>query len=192
MPSPIETTEFQLNAGELKPDALIETALKSLRSLPALAVVRAAVSPRFWLAAARTTPDLVVRLIHIQITDVLTGAWKTHRKLKKFADPKQYPPGTASTVPLATHHIKVNQKPYLEITVDGVPQGKIEFDLELDLAIDGGMLVIQDGRIMRLEAGKARLTGTVKCEGVVVVERASREYDWNAGISFREGILISA
>ena len=192
MTSPIETTEFQLRLGEIKLDALSETVVKVLRSLPTLAVARAAVSPRFWLAAAKTAPDLVIRLVHVQVADVLTGAWKLHRKLKKFADAKQYPPGTASTVTLATHHIKVNQKPYLEITVDSVPQGKIEFDLELDLTIDAGVLIIQNGRIMRLEAAKAKLTGTVKCEGVVVVERASREYDWTAGVSFSEGILISA
>ncbi len=192
MTSPIDTTEFQLNPGELKLDPLIETVVKALRSLPGLAVARAAVSPRFWLAAAKTTPDLVIRLAHLQVADVLTGAWKTHRKLKKFADAKQYPPGTASTVTLATHHVKVSQKPYLEITVDGVPQGKIEFDLDLDLTIDAGVLIIQNGRIMRLEAAKAKLTGTVKCDGVVVVEHASREYDWTAGVSFREGVLISA
>jgi len=192
MTSPIETTEFQLQAGELKLDPLIETVVKLLRSLPTLTEARAAVSPRFWLAAARSTPDLVGPLVHLQIADVLTGAWKVHRKLRKFADVKQYPPGTVSTVTLATHHIKVTQKPYLEIIVDGVPQGKIEFDFEVNLTIDAGVLIIQNGRIMRLEAAKARLTGTVKCAGVVVVERASREYDWTAGVSFNEGVPLSA
>jgi len=67
MTSPIETTEFQLQAGELKLDPLIETVVKLLRSLPTLTEARAAVSPRFWLAAARSTPDLVGPLVHLQI-----------------------------------------------------------------------------------------------------------------------------
>jgi hypothetical protein len=55
-----------------------------------------------------------------------------------------------------------------------------------------GTLVIQGGRIKRLEAGKCRVTGTLKCEKQAITERTSRDFSWSDGISFGEGVSIAA
>lgn len=175
---------FRIDKGQLKLPDLVTAARKAMQDIAPLAVVRAAVSPEFWVAAARSTADLVGQLVDVPLADVLVAAWKTHRNFKKFTDPRLYPPGKSTTVPLATHHITVSQKPSIEILLDGKSQGKIPFELELDLAVDAGDLVIQDGRFMRLEAGRVKATGTLKCAGTVVAERASREFEWKDGITF--------
>jgi hypothetical protein len=192
MTAPPEVFQFRIEKGELKLPECIEAAKKAMTGLSPLAVVRSATSPCFWAAAAKSIPDLVVKAVNVNVANVLANAWKVHRKLKKFTDPAVYPPGQASVVPLLTHDITGSLTPYIEISIDGQPQGKIEFELSLEVSVQGGVLVIQDGRIMRMEGGTAKVTGTLKCADVVVAERATREYAWKHGIDFGEGILIGA
>lgn len=185
-----DSLRFRIDRGELKMPALIEAARKAMLGLSPLAAVRAVVSREFWVAAAKSVPDLVKHLVDVQVADVLVDAWKMHRDLKQYLDRTTYPPGSVSTRPITTHHIRATQSPYIEITIDSMPQGRIQFELELDVTVEAGILVIQDGRIMRLEAGKAKATGTLKCAGVVVAEHVSRPFEWKDGISFGAGIPI--
>ena len=97
-----------------------------------------------------------------------------------------------SRVPLATHDIISTYKPYIQLLVDGTPSGKIPLELGLKVTMEGVVLVIQDGRFMRAEAGRARLTGSLKCDTTTICERATRNYSWDKGLSFGDkGIRIA-
>lgn len=183
---------FRLDPGDLKVPELIERARKTILAISALEVARAGTSAAFWLSAANACVDQAKQLVDIPLADVLVGAWKLHRKFEKYTDTKQFPHGTTSVVPLATHHIKSKHEPYIELSLDGMPAGRIPFELELDLTIEAANLIIQDGQFKRLEAGRARVTGTLKCAGEVVSERTSKNYTWTKGISFGDGIPIAA
>jgi hypothetical protein len=185
-----DALRFRFEPGELKLAELLKAVETALLAMDPLAAARATVSPGFWVTAAKSAGDLVLELVDVKVADVLVGAWKTHRTLRKFADPVKYPPGTTSTVPLATHKVSVKQSPAIEILVDGQPQGKIPFGLELELTVDAGVLTIRGGRILRMGAGRAKATGRLTCAGVTVAEQASRSYEWNAGVGFGEGIAI--
>ena len=192
MTATAEVAQFRIEKGELKLPECIEAAKKAMLGLSPLAVVRTATSRGFWVAAAKSTPDLVLQLVDVNVASVLVNAWKVHRKLRKFTQEPLYSSGEASVVPLLTHEITGSLNPYIEISIDGQPQGNIEFELALEVAFQGGTLIIKRGRIMRMEGGTAKATGTLKCAGVAVAERATREYAWKDGIDFGEGILIGA
>ena len=151
-----------------------------------------AVAPSFWIASAYRVVDLVKTLTNVQLSDVLVGGLKLHQQFAKYTDPVQFPPEKVSCVALATHHLKSSYDPYVELTVNGAPAGKIAFTIDLDVCLEAGTLVIQAGRIKRLEAGKCRATGTLKCEGQTVTQRTSRDFAWSEGIGFGDGIPIAA
>ena len=178
------------NRDSLKVPELVAAASGALQKA---AHLRAdAVSPAFWAASAHRVVDMVDKLTDVPLADVLVGGWKVHRQFAKYTDPAKFPPDKVTCVALATHHIKASYQPYVELVVDGTPAGKVDFAIELDVSVEGGTLVIQGGRFKRLEAGKCRVTGTLKCEGQTITERTSRDFSWSEGISFGDGVPIGA
>jgi hypothetical protein len=163
---------------------LLKAATDALRNVAG--VKWAAISPAFWAATAQRVPEYVEKLTDVSVTDVLTKAWKVNRQFAKYTDTKQYPPGKESIVELYTHHLKSSYEPYLEVTLDGVPSGKLEFALELDVALKAGNLVIKNGKFMRLEPGGCEVTGTLSLQKVQVSDKKIREFPW-AGIPLGKG-----
>jgi hypothetical protein len=191
MNTAMEPLHFHINKGELKLPEWIKAVRKEISGMSALDLAAAVVSPSFWITLASRTPDLLAKLVDVPLADILVGAWKTNKKFSKFRK-GQLPPDKISVLPLSTHHIKASRSPYIELFLDGKAAGKIPFELALDITVDAGVVVIQDGLIKRIEAGKAKAEGTLKCGGVVVAEKASREFSWAQGIDLGDGILITA
>jgi hypothetical protein len=136
---------------------------------------------------------MVLKLASVPVGKVLVGGWKQHARFAKYADPVQFPPEKVSRVPLAAHHIKSTYKPYIELLVDSAPSGTVPLEVVVDLAVEGVILVIQSGCFKRIEAGKVRLTGTLKCAETTICERATRDFSCSAGIPLGEdGIPIAA
>ncbi|MGH7516745.1 MAG: hypothetical protein ACREOC_04645 [Gemmatimonadales bacterium] len=187
-----DSLRFRFDPADLRPADLIEAARSVMVELKPLDVLRAGTSPGFWIGAARSTVDLVKHLVDVPLADVLVGAWKTHQRFAKYTDPKQFPPDRISVVPLWTHRIKSTHDPYIELFVDGEPAGRIPFQLELEVTVEAGTLVIQNARFKRVEAGRARMTGTLKCAGQVISQRTSRDFAWTDAVSFGDGVPIGA
>jgi hypothetical protein len=185
-----DSLRFHFDPGEVKLPALIDAAKTAMQGFSGLDVIRAGTSPGFWVGAANSAADLVNNLVNLPLAEVLVGAWKAHKQFHKYTDKTEYPPDKVSIVPLATHHVTSTHQPYIELFVQGRSAGKIPFELELDLAIEAGNLVIQDGRMKRIDAAKGRATGKLKCGGQLVAERTSKDFAWSQGISFGEGIAI--
>jgi hypothetical protein len=192
MSDPTDDFSFRFEPGEFDLPALVTAIRKLLLDLPDLSALHAAASPAFWVSTATEGAQMVRKLVHVSIADVLTGGWNQHARFAKYTDP-QFPPEKVSRVPLATHHIKSTYKPYIELLVDGKTSGTIPLTLEVDLVVEGVILVIQGGRFMRVEAGRTRLTGALKCAESKVCERSTRDFAWPTGFSFgRQGIRITA
>lgn len=176
------------NRETLKIPELLEAAAGAMGKASKLGA--SAMSPAFWGSSAKSTVDMVKDLVDVPLADILVGAWKAHQQFAKYTDAKLYPPDKVSCVALMSHHIKSSHKPYIELTLDGAPAGQIDFEIALDILVEPGVLVIQDGKFKRIEAGRCQVTGSLACEGKTIVERSSREFSWPAGISFGEGIPI--
>src|SRR5262245_18512962 len=52
-------------------------------------------------------------LNQIRLVDIFVGAWNKSRELRKYSDPKKYPPDEANFVPLVEHTITSTHQPYL-------------------------------------------------------------------------------
>jgi hypothetical protein len=187
-----DVIQFQLSPGELKVSELTGALSKKLRQIPAVVAAAVADPGAFLSAAVRSGVNTAGSLANFSVADVLAGAWRIHDRFKKYTETSQFPAGVETLVPLRTHHLTVTRNPYLEIFVDRGSQGTIDFELKVDLAVDAGTLVIKDKRFMRIEGGKGKLTATLKCEGVTVAQRVTREFRWKDAVSLgEEGIPIA-
>ena len=182
--------QFEFSRDDFKLDALSAAALAVIKNVSPQAVIASLQAPDFWRQLAAELPALALQLVHLDVAQVLIAAWKTHDKLKKYGKAPLVTDEKQATVALATHHIKATLSPHLAIEVNHEPQGKVRFEFELDLAVNGGNLRIQKGRILSLEAASLGLSGTLKCEGVLVAEKKSHEVAWPAEVSFGSGIVI--
>jgi len=189
---PTITLQAVFPAGTIEVPSLVEAAGRAIREIPVEVAAEVSTSPAFWLSASKSVAGLVGSLLDVPLTDILVAAWKQHQRFREYADLDRYPPGYVSVVPLAEHHITSTHEPYIEVVVGGTPRGKIPFKATLDITVKSGNLVVEGGKIRRLEAGCARVTGTLECAGEVVAEHTSEEFVWSDGVSFGQGIPILA
>ena len=111
------------------------------------------------------------RLLDIDVVRLLVDGWNKARELRKYRDEAAYPPDEVIVVALSKHKLDSQHKPHLELVVADRPVGRLNFQIDLALNIEGAQLTIQGGRIMRIATGKTSGTGTIKCEGVVVGQK---------------------
>jgi hypothetical protein len=181
---------FGLEAVNLTPDDV-----PALDTSEAYARVKAEVSAKagaVWRMVRSQVPDALGKLLDVDGTDVLIGAWNKARELRKYRDTAKYPPEDVVIVPLAKHKIESKHRPYLEVSVDGHGMGRLHFDVDLALTLEGVELTIQGGRIRKIRTGRTVGTGTLKCEGAVLHSIEKRLASLPGTIDLGEGVLIPA
>ena len=129
-------------------------------------------------------------MLDIEITDVVGGGWAKYRELRQYRDPKRYPPGEVVLAPLAKHRIKSSHKPYLELLIGDQPAGRIEFQLDVEMKLEGVVLKIRDGRIWGVKSGTCRCAGRLACRGVSLVEKKTKPFVFRGAVDFERGVPI--
>ena len=125
-----------------------------------------------WPAVLSGIIDKAKDLFDIDFAAVIASTWSKYRELVKYADRKKYPPDTSNLVPMAKHTLSVDYHPYLEVLLNGKPLGKLVFDVTLSLELEGFVLTIQDGRIMKVHTGSCQGKGKIAFKGSVLVEKS--------------------
>jgi hypothetical protein len=132
----------------------------------------------------------VSELLDIRLEDIFTGAWNKLQSLQKYLDKDRYPPEKVVLAPLAEHAIKSQHRPYIEILVNEALVGKIEFQIDLVLKLQGFILKIQDGKITEAFTGTCAGKGTLACENFVMLEKETDAIPLPGSLKFGEGIPI--
>jgi hypothetical protein len=141
-------------------------------------------------AVRNETVKKIGDLLNISLPHIMVGAWNKHRMLVKYSDKERY--GTDETImaPLTEHTIKSVHKPYLEIYINDTLVGKVDFSVTVALTIKGLTLKIRNGKIMEILAGSCVGKGTIKCEGIVILEKKSQAIPLPGSIKLGEGIPV--
>jgi len=177
--------------------AKVEFALKeSVHKVAAQAGVIKAVLDRGvpatqWVAAA----GQVIALLHKELSDLsiprlLVGGWTKYEKFREYCDEDKHPAGERSVVPLFKHTLSSTHRPSVELRIDGVPAGRVNFEVKLSVTIESVSVVITNKRFMEALPGAAEAKGTVKCEGIDVLERKLGRFDLPGKIPFGDGFPI--
>jgi hypothetical protein len=103
--------------------------------------------------------------------EILAGAWKKQSLLREFCDKEKYPPDVRSLVPLVEHTLNTSHEPSMEISLMGQALGNLSVKFEASFLIKGGMLEIQDGKILSIQTGDIDSKGSLKFMGVPVMEK---------------------
>src|SRR5215216_687869 len=164
--------------GELKAPKLLTAAANALRDLKPHEALNARLSAKSVTGFIGHIVRMSEMVTDMDLTDVMLGAWKTERRFAKYHDQNKYPPRSISIVPLHTHRITSTHKPYVELSIAGESLGRIPFEIELQITVDAVDVVIQDARFKRIEGGRARVSGTLKCADQVLIEKSSKNFEW--------------
>jgi hypothetical protein len=136
--------------------------------------------------------DKTVEMLDIPLRTFLVPAWKKYQEILEFADAKKYPPNETELVSLAEHTIKVVHHPYLQVTYRGVALTNAEFTftLEAELALQGVILKIKDGKILSIRAGAVKGSGELLLEEQSIIKKDFGSYELPGSIDLGDGISM--
>lgn len=117
--------------------------------------------------------ERVGALFATPLPDVLAQGWSTFAECRAYCDPNEYPPDEVSTLELAEHTVQWSCAPTVEVRADGpagrgVPVAELAFRVEVEIGMRAGLLVIQNGRFMRVDAAELDVRGSLYVEDFIV------------------------
>ena len=112
-------------------------------------------------------------LLNLDLVDVLMAAWRKHAALVAAARRTTAAPGSREVVDLATHHITMTQRPYIDLLCDEVRVGRVQLELQLAFTVAGLVAVVQGGLLVAVQAGHCTIAATLLIEGEQVATRSA-------------------
>jgi hypothetical protein len=143
-----------------------------------------------WSSLAGEISEKLEQMFDIRLTDILAAAWKDYQSLLDCADPSKHTAEETISLPMVDHRIETTLKPCLEIAVGDRQPIRLTFEIAAELELKGLIAKVQDASIRALRIGSCRAKGTVKCEGVLLIKRETRELDLPGRIVLGHGIPI--
>jgi hypothetical protein len=142
-------------------------------------------------AAAAEVGSVVASLLDMDLVDVLVSGWKKYGALSTAAEETLWSPGEERWIDLATHRIASTHAPSVELILDGLKIGSIDFEIELGATIQALRAVVSGGKLTGVRSGQIDLSAKLSCEGVELKSithkiDASLELDLGDGIPLRE------
>ncbi len=134
-------------------------------------------------------------MLGIDLGEILGSAWEKVGELRECADTED---GEPMLVPLAGHAIGTEFEPHLDVKIGKVAIGRILLTVELELALEGVMLKVEDGKILGLEAGSCGASGVlgvsfdtgVGAKELLSLERETPSFELPGVINFGGGIKL--
>lgn len=143
-----------------------------------------------WESTRRLVLERVDSLLEISLPEILARAWSKSRELQSYRDSEKYPPDKEFAAILLEHEIVSTHKPRVEVLLDDIKIGEVNFLINLALELAGFKLIIRDARIRRIEAGSCQAQASLACEGCQLLEKHSRKLDLTLGLDLGEGFEI--
>lgn len=127
-------------------------------------------------SAVEQVVDRVRERLSPRLYRVLASAWRHHPACQEFCDADRYPPNEVNTVELAQHNVEWACEPAVEIIADGLKGAgagrlaQLELKVQVIAAMRAGVVTIQDGRFMKMDAAELTLAAEMSVEGHSVVD----------------------
>lgn len=147
-------------------------------------------APGFSASVRDSLVESIKGALSTPLDDVIGGALAKYDELLKYRDTAKHPPGEISVVPIASHTIRSVHKPHVDILLNGVQKGRIEFEASVAVTLDAATLKIHDGRIWEIRTGACKAEGSLRCGPKVIAEKKLRPINLPGTIAFKSGIAI--
>lgn len=117
-------------------------------------------------------------LLDIKLNDILESAWKKYQQVEQCIEQGKENPDETYLVPLIEHTVVSEHHPKIEISLDEVSLGKVDFEILLKLELKGIILKIKGDKINGVKTGSCKCKCSLACEGIVIFEDSSETYDF--------------
>ena len=136
-----------------------------------------------WFSASKA----VATILELPLAKLLLMALNRYRNLQEFADSDKYPPDQELYLAIDCRKLSTSHNPKLIFTWHGKKVGELEFTVKLTLKLQVLRLVVQAGRIKRIELGNCEGSGAIFLKGEPVVKRNLGELNLPGTIDLDEG-----
>jgi hypothetical protein len=143
-----------------------------------------------WPIACNFILKKLMEVLNVKVPDVLVTAWSKYKDIAQYTNKKRYPPSETYMVPLATHTVESIYEPSIEVLFNNQLIGEIKFEITVFLVVEGIILEIKGGKIMKLHTGSFYGGGSIKCEGKLIFEKQTNPFTLPGVIDLGEGISI--
>ncbi len=144
------------------------------------------------LGAAAVLGRLEEGLGKIGLREVLVSGWKSLRDLQAYRDPARHPPEETAVLRVGKHTIPSEHRPKVEVTLNDVKVGELEFPLKLALEVASAELVVRDGRIWKVMAPVVVGSAELSYDGFQLKRATVGPYHLPGGIEIEGGVPIPA
>lgn len=131
-----------------------------------------------WISVSEKIIEKAPELLDIKLKDILESAWKKYRQVEQCLEQGKENPEETYLVPLLEHTVVSEHHPKIEISIDEVSLGKVDFEILLKLELKGLVLKIKGDKIEGVKSGSCKCKGSLACEGIVIFEDNSETYDF--------------
>ena len=129
-------------------------------------------------------------LLDLNVVDVIVACWKKYMDIAEYADRKKYGPEEEILAPLATHTVKSQHHPYIQIFLKEREVGRVTFDLDFSLILEGFVLKIRDARIVEIHTGSGEGEGALSLAEVSIWKRELKPVHFPGRLSLGHGIPL--
>jgi hypothetical protein len=143
-----------------------------------------------WGTLAGEIAEKLEQMFDIRLTDIVATAWKDYQALLDCADPAKHAADETISLPMVDHRIETTLKPCLEVVVGERRPVRFAFEIACELDLKGLVVKVEDGAIRALRIGSCSAKATVKCDGLLLIKRVTRELDLPGRIVLPHGIPI--
>jgi hypothetical protein len=128
-------------------------------------------------------------VLDLNVVDVLVAGWKRYMDIEQYADQNKY--GHEEILaPLATHTLRSQHHPYLQILLKEREVDRVTFDLDFSLNLEGFVLKIRDARIVEILTGSGTGEGALSVKQVSLWDRELKPVRFPGHLSLGQGILL--
>jgi hypothetical protein len=145
-----------------------------------------------WSNVSKEIGEKVEGLLNVDIVDVLCSAWNQYRFLQQFRDKNKYGPDETILVPLARHSVRSVHRPIMEFMLNDVTLGRLEFEIDLRLDLEGVLLKVRDGKIWEIKSGHCSGKGVCKCGDVTLMTKETPKFDLPGRVKLEKAVEIPA
>jgi hypothetical protein len=129
-------------------------------------------------------------ILNLNVVDVLVGAWQKYMQIEAYADRTKYGAGETILVPLAEHVVDSKHQPFVEILLKDHEVGRVTFDLDFSLTLDGFVLKIRDAKIWEIQTGSGKGAGSLSLADVPLWQHELKPVQFPGRISLGDGIPL--
>jgi hypothetical protein len=138
-----EAVDFEASFGDKLREALREK----------LSAVRAAMGGPVFEAAVDKVVEHATKVLDAPVADLLVAAWARYPEIQKLLEARAHPGDQETMAELCEHRFEWRYEPRVEVVFNEIPIA-IPLGVGVGLAVAGGVLVVQGGRLKELRAGK--------------------------------------